>query len=241
MNDSRPEGLVTGIVCDPTEQRLRHALINDLDAGFADMMHQYGAVLYSVARGLTVNPADAEDLVAESFLRAYRALAGYGEDRIAALTLRPWLVTILRNIARNAARDASRRPAGPPRHDPTERDLAPGATAPTDPAGQAEQREVQHSLAALLAQLPEVERTAVLLRHALDMPITEIAQILKVKDGTAKSHISRGLQHLRVLVTDTAFVSSTLLLVSDDTARADADHEDIPGGHQVLTVGRRRR
>lgn len=177
---------------------MNQLLVDDLDAGFAELMREYGGVVYSVARGFTATAADAEDLAAEAFLRAYRALCGYDAARIEALALRAWLLTILRNTARNAARDAARRPPGPPRHEATDNETAGGV----DPAGHVEADETQRGLGALLAELPEAQRTAVVLRHALDLPIGEIAVVLNVKDGTAKSHVSRGLQRLRELMNE---------------------------------------
>jgi RNA polymerase sigma-70 factor (ECF subfamily) len=223
---------------DEATQQLCEALIVDFDAGFAEFMREYSGIVYSVARGLTITAADAEDLASEAFLRAYRALCGYDRARIAQLALRPWLLTILRNTARNAARDATRRPAGPTRREPTEHNLDPGHAIAADPAGRAEQDEAQRVLGTLLAELPEAQRTAVVLRHALGMSIAEIALVLNVKDGTAKSHISRGLQQLRALVTDTVPAGS--ILRADDTATRNEPGE---GGtaHRVLTLGRRRR
>jgi RNA polymerase sigma-70 factor, ECF subfamily len=66
-----------------------------------------------VALRLTRGPADAEDLSAEAFLRAYRALQSYDAARLRELRIRPWLLTILHDTARNAARDAARRLAWP--------------------------------------------------------------------------------------------------------------------------------
>ena len=77
-------------------------------------------VVYSVALRLSDHADDAEDVAAETFLRAYRALRGYDAARIRALRIRPWLLTILRNTARNAARDAGRRPGPPPDFEPAE-------------------------------------------------------------------------------------------------------------------------
>jgi RNA polymerase sigma factor (sigma-70 family) len=224
---------------DEATQQLLDALIADLDAGFAEFMREYSGIVYSVARGLTITAADAEDLASEAFLRAYRALCGYDRARITQIALRPWLLTILRNTARNAARDATRRPAGPTRHEPTEHDLDRGHAIAADPAGRAEQDEVQRGLGTLLAELPEAQRTAVVLRHALGMSIAEIALVLNVKDGTAKSHISRGLQQLRALVTDT--VPADSILLADDTAARSEPGEDGATAHRVLTLGRRRR
>ncbi|MCO1654066.1 RNA polymerase sigma factor [Pseudonocardia humida] len=208
-----------------TRQRVCRALLDDLDAGYGEVVREYGGVVHSVARALTRSAADAEDLTAEAFLRAYRALAGYPAERIAVLALRPWLLTVLRNTARNAARDAARRPAGPPRYEPTERELDPGPTALDDPADHAERAEAGRGLAALLARLPEAQRTAVVLRHALDLPIAEVAQVLRVGEGTAKSHVSRGLHRLRALV----------------TAAGTEPGPDGEPAHRVLASGRRDR
>jgi RNA polymerase sigma factor (sigma-70 family) len=187
----------------PVEDQLPHDLVADLDVGFAELVRAHGDLVFSVARNLTHGAADAEDLAADTLLRAYRALQGYSAQRIRELSVRPWLMTILRNAARNRARDAARRPAPPPMSEPSdESDSAAG------PAEQAERSETRRELGCALAELPEVQRTAVVLRHVVGLPTGEVAQVLGCKDGTAKSHISRGLQRLRALLTETVTVPS---------------------------------
>jgi RNA polymerase sigma-70 factor (ECF subfamily) len=177
------------------EEQLRAALARDLDAGFAELVRRHGDVVHSVARNLAPRPADAEDLAADALLRAYRALRGFDATRIGSLSVRPWLLTILRNAARNAARDAGRRPGPPPAFDPVdEPDAAAG------PADLAERAATGRELGAALAGLPEVQRTAVVLRHVVGLPTGEVAEVLGCKEGTAKSHISRGLARLRSLL-----------------------------------------
>jgi RNA polymerase sigma-70 factor (ECF subfamily) len=187
----------------PVEDQMTLDLVADLDAGFAELVRVHGDLVFSVARNLTRGTADAEDLAADTLLRAYRALQGYSAQRIRELSVRPWLMTILRNSARNRARDAARRPAPPPMSAPSdESDSAAG------PAEQAERSETRRELGSALAELPEVQRTAVVLRHVVGLPTGEVAQALGCKDGTAKSHISRGLQRLRALLTETVTVPS---------------------------------
>ena len=183
---------------DQTEEHLRLGLIVDLDRGFAAVVRCHGRVVYSVAVRLTAGPADAEDLAAEALLRAFRALRGYDAARIRELRIRPWLLTILRNTARNAARDAARRPGPPPAFEPPE-------LAVTDPGPEqrVESDLAQREWGLLLGRLPEAQRVAVVLRHVEDLPISEIAQILGCREGTAKSHVSRGLTRLRSLLADT--------------------------------------
>jgi RNA polymerase sigma-70 factor (ECF subfamily) len=184
---------------DEIEERLRLALIVDLDAGFGDVLRTHERVVYSVALRLSAVPADAEDVAAETFLRAYRALRDYDAARIRALRIRPWLLTILRNAARNAARDAGRQPGPPPEFEPAE----PAVAGPTVEQ-QVEQDLTNRQWARLLSRLPEAQRTAVVLRHVEGMPIGEIAEVLGCPEGTAKSHVSRGLRRLRALLADGA-------------------------------------
>ena len=182
--------LVTPLLAAP----ILTALNEDLDSGFVELFGAYRQLVFSVAVRVSGHWAEAEDLTAEAFLRAYRALRGYPPERILALQPRAWLVTILLNVWRNHARAAARRPV------PV--DLA-SVTDPIDPgadvAAVIDRRDTGQQLARQLAQLPEQQRIAVVLRHVNDLPITEIADVLGCPPGTAKSHISRGLRRLREL------------------------------------------
>jgi RNA polymerase sigma factor (sigma-70 family) len=182
---------------DVESAELARALARDLDTGFAEVVRLHRDLLYSVARTVVRDPADAEDLAAEALLRAYRGLCGYSPDRIENLAVRPWLLTILRNTARNRARDAARRPAPPPRFEP-----ADDPSTEPGPAEWVEREELRHRIVTALGELSEVQRTAVVLRHVQGLPTSEVAQVLGAKEGTAKSHISRGLARLRTLLGD---------------------------------------
>jgi RNA polymerase sigma-70 factor (ECF subfamily) len=169
-------------------------LADDLDQGFATLYRAHRQVLFSTALRVSGRWADAEDLTAEAFLRAYRALRGYERDRIMALQPRPWLVTILLNTWRNSQRTRARRPIEAPLEAVTE--------APDDADGPqrlAEGRETRRELAGLLLELPEQQRIAVVLRHVSGLTLAEISAVLGTGEGTVKSHISRGLSKLRAL------------------------------------------
>lgn len=173
---------------------VRKALLDDLDEGFAELFAAHRALVFTTALRLSGRWADAEDLTAEAFLRAYRALSGYDRDRIAALRPRPWLVTILMNIWRNCARAKSRKPPPDLREQPVE---TPDPGEGVEDA--ATRRETGDELQALLALLPDEQRAAVVLRHVVDLPVAEIATALRIPQGTVKSHVSRGLRRLREL------------------------------------------
>jgi RNA polymerase sigma factor (sigma-70 family) len=165
----------------------------DVDALFPELVERYGPALYTTALRVSRQPADAEDLAAEAFVRAYRALSSYAPEKIRRLRLRPWLVTILLNHWRNQLRRGSRRP------DEVSLDRAgPVATASTaSPEDAVVARLGGGRLADLVGALPERQRIAVVLRHVVGLSYDEIGQVLECPVGTAKSHVSRGLAALR--------------------------------------------
>lgn len=169
-------------------------LADDLDTGFVDLMRTYQQDVYSVALRTSGQPFDAEDLTSEAFLRAYSALRGYERDRILALRPRAWLLTIVLNTWRNWVRDRSRRPKQSPLDVHAEPPVGGLSVEET-----AERHETLDELSDLVARLPEPQRIAVVLRHVVGIPIAEVADVLGCPQGTAKSHISRGLQRLRAL------------------------------------------
>jgi RNA polymerase sigma factor (sigma-70 family) len=177
-----------------TDTALLEALAEDLDAGFADLVRAYQRVVYSVALRVSGQQVDAEDLAAEAFLRAYRALVGYDRERIVSLRPRSWLLAILLNIWRNTVRDRTRRPSQVPLDE-----LAEPRSAQASVEELTERRESSRELTGMVARLPEPQRVAVVLRHVAGLSIAEIAAVLDCPEGTAKSHVSRGLQRLRVL------------------------------------------
>lgn len=174
-------------------------LSEDLDGAFPDVVAGYRQAVFTTALRLSGRPEDAADVAAEAFLRAYAALRGYPTARIRELQLRPWLVTIVLNLARNDARTAGRRPVHVPLDPGT--GAADGAASPED---EAQRHDGQARLGRLLTQLPEQQRTAVVLRHVVGLPYAELATVMACPEGTAKSHVARGLHRLRSLVPEEA-------------------------------------
>ncbi len=161
----------------------------------ADALAQLDS-LYRTARRLTRNAADAEDLVQDTFLKAFRAA-----DRFEPGTnLRAWLFTILHNAARNRARDHAR-DAIVIDSEAVERaaQLAPGAGQPA-PGGTPESLLVRETLGpelqAAIDAMPDAFREAVWLRDVEEFSYAEIAGMLSIPVGTVMSRISRGRQAL---------------------------------------------
>lgn len=166
----------------PVMDELCRRLAADLDAAFGDLVETMSSEVYSGLRRLA-GADDAEDLTQETFIRAYRALNGYGADRIRRLRLRGWVWTIALNLGRNHARDRARRPT------PVLLEDRFGVEDP-EPAdsGEWDRR---------LAALPPAQRRAVVLRHVVGLEYHEIAEATDRAEGTVRSDVHRGLERLR--------------------------------------------
>lgn len=151
---------------------------------------QYVDSLYGAALRFTRNPADAEDLVQDTYLKAFRFAGRFRPGS----SLKAWLHTILYNTFLNSRRQAAREPiaAG---SDIVER--SPAAVSPTDtPEQQLLRRTLDSDLQAAVDALPDVFRQAVWLRDVEEFSYREIADILQVAPGTVMSRISRGRRML---------------------------------------------
>jgi RNA polymerase sigma-70 factor (ECF subfamily) len=149
--------------------------------------------LYRAALRLSRTSADAEDLVQDTYLKAFRAA-----DRFEPGTnLRAWLFTILHNTARNRARDHARDAVA------IDSDVVDRAADAPPPAGRAAgagetpetlllRETLAPDLQAAIDELPDVFREAVWLRDVEEFSYAEIASMLSIPVGTVMSRISRG-------------------------------------------------
>jgi RNA polymerase sigma-70 factor (ECF subfamily) len=176
-------------------------LVGDLDNGFEQVVCQYQHRLFAFTLRMAGDARDAEEIVQDAFVRAYRALRGYAPERIMALALRPWLYQITLNLCRNHARGKRLRltPFQVQDGDETRRDAAPEPEDEerTRPEPLAEQAEQGAALAALLTTLPARYRAAVILRHVEGMSYAEAAEVLCQPVGTVKGNVHRGVALLR--------------------------------------------
>ena len=146
--------------------------------------------LYRTALRLTRDSADAEDLVQETYLKAFRA-AGQFEP---GTNLRAWLFTILHNTIRNRARDRSREPMVID-SEAVERAADTPGLAET-PESLLLDRTLDSDLQAAVDALPEAFRQTIWLRDVEEFSYAEIAEMLAIPVGTVMSRISRGRRTL---------------------------------------------
>jgi RNA polymerase sigma-70 factor (ECF subfamily) len=148
--------------------------------------------LYRTALRLTRNPADAEDLVQETYLKAFRAAERFEPGT----NLRAWLFTILHNTALNRARDRARDTVSID-SDAVERaadaDLRRASETPETLLLRA---TLAPELQAAIDALPDAFREAVWLRDVEEFSYAEIADMLEIPVGTVMSRISRGRRML---------------------------------------------
>jgi RNA polymerase sigma factor (sigma-70 family) len=171
-------------------------LATDVDGSFEDLVRAEQHFVFGVARRLTLDRHDAEEVAQEAFVRAYRALTGYEPDRIRALRVRPWLARIALNVQRNRVR--RRRDVVP--IDTTEHVSLFTTAADDGPEARAEARAWRDACVGWLHSLPEPYRLAVALRHIDGLAYAEVAEVLGRPVGTVKAQVHRGLGMLRDIV-----------------------------------------
>ncbi len=164
------------------------------EEGFRLLVERHSRHVFRLAYRMTGNEHDAEEVVQETFLRAYRRLNRF-ESRSSFST---WLYRIATNCALDLRRarqrhEERREPSGA---EHAERMLALPSTDPA-PDRVVFSAEVQRKVAAALDELSPMERTAFVLRHFEGMTIEEIARALDRRHEAAKNCVFRAVQKLR--------------------------------------------
>jgi RNA polymerase sigma-70 factor (ECF subfamily) len=147
--------------------------------------------LYRTALRLTRVPADAEDLVQDTYLKAFRAADSFQPGT----NLRAWLFTILHNTARNRVRDRARE-AVTVDSDTVERVSDASSAGGDTPETLLIRDTLGPELQAAVDELPDAFRQAVWLRDVEEFTYAEIATMLGIPPGTVMSRISRGRRML---------------------------------------------
>ena len=188
-------------------------------AQFSSLAMEYMPALYSAALRMTRNPSDAEDLVQETYLKAYRAFGGFE----AGTNLKAWLYRILTNTYINTYRAKKRRPEIADvedvedlylyRHLGADRPAGLGRSAEEEALERVTDTEVKEAI----ESLPESFRIAVLLADVEGFSYKEIAEITDVPIGTVMSRIHRGRKALQKALFE--FGSARGLVAAADDGR----------------------
>jgi len=173
---------------DPSDAQLvGRARGGDVDA-FSELVRRHQRPLMAKAMSSTRNVADADDLVQEAFMRAFRSLAKVRD----ASRFGPWLHRVLANLLADRGRRSGR--------EPLSEEALPTEPVDGDPGPERRllAREIAASLRSALEALPSGRQKEVFrMRYVDGLPVQEIATRLGVHSGTVKVHLFRTSQKLR--------------------------------------------
>ena len=159
---------------------------------FREIVERHSRQIFKVAYRLTRSEAHADDVVQETFLRAYRHL-----DRFDARSqLGTWLYRIAVNCSMDLMRKESRRTARETTEEKVE--LASLATSEPRPDRLAASGEVGALVESVLRELSPTERTAFVLRHFEGYSSVEIGQLLGMRPGATRNAVFRAVRKLRL-------------------------------------------
>ena len=176
-------------------------VVTELQSGSAEafeaLIRHFHAPLFRLLCQMLGNSADAADTTQEVFLKAFRGIRGFRRGS----SLKTWLYRIAIREALNQRRWWRRHQSKESSYevDGTASE-AMGATREPSPFDACVAREAQQTVRRALARLPQVFRSAVVLRDIEGLSYEEIAEVLEVSIGTVKSRILRGRRALKELL-----------------------------------------
>lgn len=176
------------------------------ESAFNDIVNRHRERIFGIVHSLLRNHADTEEIVQDTFVRAYRGLANFRGDS----SLATWLHHVAVNLARNRywyfhrrRRHATLSLDCPLSEDSaaTFADLLPSAE--DGPSRETMTTEFTELVTSCMDQLPAGQREILAMRNLLNQSYDEIASTLKIEVGTVKSRIARARGHLRTLMAQT--------------------------------------
>jgi RNA polymerase sigma factor (sigma-70 family) len=166
--------------------------MDDKRARFEAQVLPHLDAAYRFARWLSHAPGDADDIVQEAVLRAFRAF-----DDLRGSEVKAWLMAIVRNCHSTALKQQQRRAFVPLPEENDARDGYAMTAATPNPEEASICRDEQRTLERLIAALPEEHRTVLMLREIEEMDYRQIALVTNVPIGTVMSRLARSRAALK--------------------------------------------
>jgi len=173
----------------PDAEIVQLVVAGDIDA-FDELVRRTRRPAYRLARRITRNHEDADDVVQDSYVKAFRALARFDPQR----AFLPWFLTIVARSALSALRGAARRATVP--LDEPGPDGATLADRISEAPPDVDARQRLFDAEEALAKLPDDQRAILALRVDGDLPYSEIASALEIPVGTVMSRLARAREAL---------------------------------------------
>jgi RNA polymerase sigma-70 factor (ECF subfamily) len=175
------------------EELVERATAGDLES-FNQLVARWERPIYALAYRTLGREEDARDVVQEAFLRAYRGLKGFkGQAKFSS-----WLYRITLNLCRDWIRKERRAPIVHPPDGVDPIDLADDQVAPAESVEDlVARREMSAAVSRAMAELPEEQRAAILLKEYHGLTFQEIAEQLNCPLSTVKTRLYQGLSVLR--------------------------------------------
>jgi RNA polymerase sigma factor (sigma-70 family) len=166
--------------------------MDDKRARFDAQVMPHLDAAHRFARWLTRSPSDADDVVQEAILRAYRSFEGLrGSD------VKAWLLTIVKNCHRTLATQARGRAFVPLPQETDARDGHAMVATAAGPEALSMRRDEARTLTRLMAELPEEHREVLILREIEELGYREIAAVANIPIGTVMSRLARARAALK--------------------------------------------
>lgn len=157
------------------------------------LVQRYQRQVYNLAYRMLGNAEDAGDLVQDTFLRAYGALATFRQDA----SFLTWLYKIASNLCIDQLRSRKAKSTLSLEVELEEGREPAADMRSTGPEEAAVRGSVQEVVQRAILNLPEKYRAVVVMRHLNDMSVDEIARVLELPTGTVKTHLFRAREMLR--------------------------------------------
>ena len=172
---------------DPEQNRSANELVS-----FEEMILPHLDAAHNLARWLLRNEQDAQDVVQEAYLRAFKSFGGFHGSNG-----RAWLLTIVRNtsytlLKKNKAADLLT---------PFDEEIHAGSSDSGSPITHLEHTEDAELIATAMSRLPDEFREILVLRHQEELSYKEIAEIAQIPQGTVMSRLARARSKLREFLT----------------------------------------
>lgn len=178
---------------DPFEVRAIAAVRRGETNAYDYLVAKYGRRVLAIAGGLVRDPAEAEDLAQEAFVRAYQSIGRFREGE----PFGPWIYRIVSNLALDSLKSKKRRPP--------DEDLSALLKSGDDPGRELSRRELAARIDRAMESLPPMQRLVARLYLVEQFDYAEIAQMTRLGESTVRSHLSLARARLQDALRDASF------------------------------------